>query len=75
MIELIGVSFACTNGKQEASLQGINLTIDSAEVVLLRCESGCGERTITRLINGLIPNYYEGWLAPTIFAGMASAGI
>lgn len=29
-------------------------------------ESGCGKTTITRLINGLIPNYYEGNLIGTV---------
>ncbi|WP_205739245.1 ATP-binding cassette domain-containing protein [Halocella sp. SP3-1] len=29
-------------------------------------ESGCGKTTLTRLINGLIPNYYEGFLTGEI---------
>lgn len=66
MIELIDASFAYTNGKQDAGLQDVNLTIGGGEVVLFCGESGCGKTTITRLINGLIPNYYEGRLTGEI---------
>ncbi|MCR5215872.1 MAG: ATP-binding cassette domain-containing protein [Lachnospiraceae bacterium] len=41
-------------------LEDINLTIKTGEVVVLCGESGCGKTTITRLINGLIPQFYEG---------------
>ncbi len=41
-------------------LSNIDLTINDGEFVLLCGGSGCGKTTLTRLINGLIPNYYEG---------------
>lgn len=60
MITLKNVSFSYVQGKE--ILQDINLTIPNGEVVLLCGESGCGKTTVTRLINGLIPHYYEGKL-------------
>lgn len=62
MIELKNVSFSYASGEQKNSLHNISLTIDTGEVVLLCGESGCGKTTVTRLINGLIPNYYPGEL-------------
>lgn len=66
MITLKAVSFTYTNGEREAGLQNINLTIQEGEVVLLCGESGCGKTTLTRLINGLIPHFYEGNLTGEI---------
>jgi energy-coupling factor transporter ATP-binding protein EcfA2 len=62
MIEFKRVSFSYGSGEQENGLCDINLTIGDGEVVLLCGESGCGKTTLTRLINGLIPHYYEGSL-------------
>ncbi len=60
MIELKNVSFDYGKGNQIITLNNINLTINNGELVLLCGESGSGKTTITRLINGLIPNYYNG---------------
>jgi energy-coupling factor transport system ATP-binding protein len=38
----------------------INLCIKKGEFIVLTGGSGCGKTTVTRFINGLIPNYYEG---------------
>lgn len=62
MIEFKEVSFSYAAGEQKNSMHNINLTIGSGEMVLLCGESGCGKTTVTRLINGLIPHYYEGEL-------------
>jgi len=60
MIELKNVSFDYRKGNHSMTLKNINLTINKGELVLLCGESGSGKTTITRLINGLIPNYYDG---------------
>ena len=45
-----------------SAVSDINLTIPDGQVIVLCGESGCGKTTVTRLINGLIPHYYEGKL-------------
>ena len=39
---------------------GLNLTIKDGEFIVLTGSSGCGKTTVCRLINGLIPHYFEG---------------
>ena len=64
MIELKQVTFRYDNAPENAhSIRNINLTIQNGECVVLCGRSGCGKTTITRLINGLIPHYYEGDLS------------
>lgn len=67
MIEFRNISFSYENGDESGQLKNINLEIPTGQVVLLCGTSGCGKTTFTRLINGLIPNYYEGNLQGTIF--------
>lgn len=62
MIKMIDVNFQYQDTAGEGCISELNLTISAGEVVLLCGASGCGKTTITRLINGLIPNYYEGTL-------------
>ncbi len=70
MIEIKNLSFTYSNENSTetaASLNNLNLTIPSGQVVVLCGESGCGKTTVTRLINGLIPRYYEGTITGNVF--------
>ena len=54
------------NGAGRNGVRDISLSIAEGECVVLCGESGCGKTTITRLINGLIPHYYEGTLCGSV---------
>lgn len=69
MIELKNVNFSygeesaqteCKSSKN--GIHKINLNITDGEMIVLCGASGCGKTTLTRLLNGLIPHYYEGKL-------------
>lgn len=68
LIELKHIEFRYPNAESGA-LDDITLTIGEGEVVLLCGASGCGKTTVTRLINGLIPHYYEGELKGSVTVG------
>ena len=58
-----GLGESVSNG----SLKNINLTVSDGEFVLLTGGSGCGKTSILRLINGLIPNFYEANLTGSVY--------
>lgn len=62
MIEFQDVSFSYPDGA-EGGLKNISLTIPDGQCVLLCGRSGCGKTTLTRLINGLIPQFFAGELS------------
>ena len=49
-------------GFDEKALKDINLEIKEGTCILLCGKSGCGKTTITRLLNGLAPNFFKGKL-------------
>ena len=61
MITLNNVSFSY-KGTTENGLHNISLHIPRGQCVLLCGPSGCGKTTLTRIINGLIPDFFEGEL-------------
>ena len=84
MIKLQNVSFHYKNtdafGKQQRTrgVDDLSLTIRKGEFVVLAGDSGCGKTTVTRLINGLVPHYYEGELTGSAMVcglDVASSGI
>ena len=61
MIELTGINFKYKNTISNI-LSNIDLEIKKGEFVLVCGASGSGKTSITRVINKLIPDYYEGKL-------------
>ena len=59
MIEFIKLSFSYKDMEQ-SSLRELHLNIPKGQCVLLCGASGCGKTTLTRLVNGLIPHFFEG---------------
>lgn len=59
MIEIKHVDF-CYANHQDGALADLSLKIGKGEAVLICGASGSGKTTVTRLLNGLIPHYYEG---------------
>ena len=62
MIEFQDLSFAYPDST-DGGLKNISLTIPDGQCVLLCGRSGCGKTTLTRLINGLIPQFFAGDLS------------
>ncbi len=60
-IELKGVSFRY-KGREDLALSDIDIEIQEGECVLLTGPSGSGKSTLLRVLNGLIPHFYEGEL-------------
>lgn len=53
---------ATVNFEETVALHPTNLTVTAGEAVVLCGKSGCGKTTLTRLLNGLIPELFEGEL-------------
>lgn len=68
MIELKDVSYVYhlsdTDGNRIINpvISHLSMTIPGGEFVVLTGSSGCGKTTLCRMINGLVPHYFEGEL-------------
>ena len=70
MINFKNVSFSYSGEHGTGDgVSGIDLTIKDGEFVVLCGESGCGKTTVTRLINGLAPHFYEGEMSGSVMIG------
>ena len=65
MISFQNVSFSYPGGA-DGALEHINITIPDGQCVLLCGRSGCGKTTLTRLLNGLIPQFFAGEVQGTV---------
>ncbi|MFI3250457.1 MAG: ABC transporter ATP-binding protein [Eubacteriales bacterium] len=59
MIQIEDLSFQY-QGAKTPSLCDVTLHIQQGEFILLTGESGCGKTTLTRILNGLCPQFYAG---------------
>ena len=67
MIKFENASFVYKNGQRNNGMRDVSLNIPKGQVVLLCGESGCGKTTLTRMINGLVPHFYEGEMSGEVF--------
>ncbi|MDR2178142.1 MAG: ABC transporter ATP-binding protein [Treponema sp.] len=68
MIEFRNVSFAYGQAENNANcITAVNIVIEDGQCVVFCGKSGCGKTTLTRLINGLIPHFFEGVLSGAVF--------
>ncbi|MBT3256059.1 MAG: ABC transporter ATP-binding protein [Deltaproteobacteria bacterium] len=62
MIRLADIRYQYPDSNGEWALQGIDLTVDKGEYLLLCGGSGSGKSTLGYLLNGLIPHFFGGTL-------------
>ena len=73
MIRFENVTFEYAGGTH-TGVYGLNGEIHAGQTVLLCGDSGCGKTTVTRLINGLAPHYFDGELTGHVtVAGLDTA--
>lgn len=64
-IEIRNLSFSYEGVSEQ--LKNISLSLQEGEVVVLTGPSGSGKSTLTRVINGLVPYFYEGELSGEVY--------
>jgi len=66
-IKHIIFNYATQNGA--AAINDVSFRVRKGECLLLTGLSGCGKTSILRVLNGLIPRYYEGTLSGSVLIG------
>ena len=66
MIVFDKVNFTYEGEAVKGAVRDFSLYIPKGECVLICGPSGCGKTTVTRMVNGLIPHYYEGKMEGTV---------
>ena len=70
MITIKNLSFQYSM-EEELVLENINLSVHQGECILLCGKSGCGKSTLLKIINGIIPEFYQGKITGSVeVAGM-----
>ena len=65
MIEINNLSYKYKS-QSNHSLKDINIKIKKGECILLCGRSGCGKSTLLKLINGIIPEFYDGEISGSV---------
>lgn len=73
MIEFKNVSFTY-EGTGEGKVEDLNFTVEAGECIVLTGRSGCGKTTVTRLVNGLIPDFFPGKLSGQVLVNGEDIG-
>ena len=68
-VEFHGVAFSYADAEGnlfEPVLKGVSLSVARGQCVVVTGCSGCGKTTLMRLVNGLVPQAYDGELSGTV---------
>ena len=63
MIELRGLRFGYGDGPDDAVLNGVDLTVEEGELILVAGRTGSGKSTLLGTFNGLVPAFTGGTLS------------
>jgi energy-coupling factor transport system ATP-binding protein len=55
------------DGIGKKSIKNITFNVPAGRCIVLTGRSGCGKSTVTRLVNGLIPEFFSGKLTGSVF--------
>ena len=68
-VQIQNVIFNYMAQNDASAINDVSFHVRKGECLLLTGLSGCGKTSILRLLNGLIPRYYEGTLSGNVFVG------
>ena len=67
-VQLKNIVFNYAAQNDAAAINDVSFQVRKGECLLLTGLSGCGKTSLLRVLNGLIPRYYEGALSGSVFA-------